>query len=172
MCDYSVIFNSDKWQTRCCSKTEEGPQARRSYISLFILCAWGLSAPSNEVKKSKKIRGVCIANGAPPVDHLFFADDNFLFRRAIINEWVHIQGLLGIYAEASGLILNHHKSTILFSSNTSKDSRNQILNISGVTLCSSKEKSLGLPSTVDKYNYMYFESIQKKSMDKSEQLEA
>lgn len=71
-------------------------------LYLFILCVKGLSALLSEVEKSKKIKGVCITRGAPLINHMLFTDDSLLFGWANVNEWLQIQSLLGIYAEASG----------------------------------------------------------------------
>jgi hypothetical protein len=49
---------------------------------LFIICAEGLSSLIREAEVSETIYGTSICRGAPPVSHLLFADDCFLFFNA------------------------------------------------------------------------------------------
>lgn len=53
---------------------------------LFLLCAEGFSALMNQAEKEGKIRGLKIASGCQPINHLFFADDSILFCIAQLSE--------------------------------------------------------------------------------------
>ena len=54
---------------------------------LFILCSKILSRLILQAESSGDIHGIKIAHGAPPVSHLMFTDDTFLFCRATGQEW-------------------------------------------------------------------------------------
>lgn len=99
-------------------------QGNSIYPYFFILCAEELSVLLPKAEKFKKIKVVCIVRGAPPINHMFFENDSSLFGWANFNEWIQIQSLLGIYAEASRQILNHQKSSIFFNSNTNRATTN------------------------------------------------
>ncbi|VFQ97974.1 unnamed protein product [Cuscuta campestris] len=53
---------------------------------LFILCVEGLSLMLKEAERKRLIHGIRVARGAPPVTHLFFADDSLLFFKASDEE--------------------------------------------------------------------------------------
>ncbi|XP_042972916.1 uncharacterized protein LOC122304711 [Carya illinoinensis] len=100
---------------------------------LFILCAEGLSALITQAEHKGEIKGVAAARGGMRVGHLFFADDSVLFCRATIEEWQKLQGLLQVYERAFGQCLNQEKTTVFFSSNTSIDKKQEIVNAIGVS---------------------------------------
>ena len=53
---------------------------------LFVLCAEGLSALIRKYKAKRWIHGCKVANGAPRVSHMLFADDSYLYCKATIPE--------------------------------------------------------------------------------------
>ena len=59
---------------------------------------------------------------------LFFADDCLLFCWSTLEECEKIQQILAYYEEASGLVINRDKTTLLFSKNTSEQSQEVIKN--------------------------------------------
>lgn len=63
------------------------------------------------------------------INHPFFEDYCFLFCRATIKEWIHLENLLNVYKLAFGQMLNMQKSCIFFSSNTTI--QNMVLEVLG-----------------------------------------
>uniref|UniRef100_A0A803PJ82 Reverse transcriptase domain-containing protein n=1 Tax=Cannabis sativa TaxID=3483 RepID=A0A803PJ82_CANSA len=61
---------------------------------ILILCAEGLSALINKFEKKGWIHGCKVANGAPRVSHMLFADDSYLYCKATMGETNRIQQLL------------------------------------------------------------------------------
>lgn len=61
--------------------------------------------------------------------------------------------------KASGQCLNRQKSSIFFNANTKQETRSQLLNMSGLSICRNQEKCLSLPSYMDKSKYGTFEAI-------------
>lgn len=84
---------------------------------LFLLCAEGLSRMLTYAEMRGGIHGVSIATGAPSINHLFFADDSFIFLRAEALEWYRLKHILQVYEEASGKRVHFQKSSMSFSKN-------------------------------------------------------
>ncbi|KAL6194442.1 hypothetical protein ACLB2K_035526 [Fragaria x ananassa] len=57
---------------------------------LFLLCVEGLSRMLTYAKRRGFIHGVVVAPGAPSINHLFFANDSFVFMRAEEEECTRI----------------------------------------------------------------------------------
>jgi hypothetical protein len=87
---------------------------------LFIICADVLSNLLIKAQNDKKIKGVKIAQGAPEITHLLFADDSLFFCKANRQEAQTIRNVISEYEEASGQLVNMDKSEIVFSKHTPK----------------------------------------------------
>lgn len=81
-------------------------------LYLFIMVAEGLISLINEADNRGDIHGIAIAKGTPKVSHLLFADDGFLFFKAISSEAYHFKTILELYANASGQVINLEKSSV------------------------------------------------------------
>ena len=71
----------------------------------------------NHYESAGLLHGVRIARGAPHLTHLFFADDCFLFFKAIPQEAQVLKTILSLYGAVSGQRVNYNKSSISFSAN-------------------------------------------------------
>lgn len=89
-----------------------------------------------------------MANGAPRISHIFFADDSYLYCKATMNEVNRLQELLQKFEEASGQKVNHQKSSIFFSTNTAGTTRQLLCAHLGMQEASRDNLYLGLPSTL------------------------
>ena len=96
------------------------------------------------------MEGVKICRGGSRLSHSFFADDSLIFCKATLKECDKLQRLLAMYEKASGQQLNHAKTSLFFSSNTSRDVQEEIKNWFGAQIIKQHEKYLGLPSLVGK----------------------
>lgn len=112
------------------------------------------------------IRGISLCRNGPRLTHLFFADDSLLFCRASIQECNHIQAILADYEVASGQKLNRDKTTLFFSKATSPDTRENIINLLGVTTIKQYEKYLGHPSFVGRGKNASFAYIKERVCSK------
>ena len=75
-----------------------------------------------------QMEGVKICRGCPRLSHLFFANDSLIFCKATFEECDELQRLLKVYEKASGQQLNRAKTSLFFSSNTSRDVQEEIKN--------------------------------------------
>ncbi|XP_019196311.1 PREDICTED: uncharacterized protein LOC109190291 [Ipomoea nil] len=129
---------------------------------LFIICAEGLSILLQRAQDSGLIHGCKVARGAPPISHLFFADDSLLFFRANTQEAYEIRNCLLLYESFSGQKINYHKSSICYSRNTGQNDRDMVAQILGVNRAPSFGKYLGLPSFVGRNKKAVFAYIEDK----------
>ncbi|XP_019178341.1 PREDICTED: uncharacterized protein LOC109173556 [Ipomoea nil] len=71
---------------------------------LFIICAEGLSLLLQQAHRGL-IHGCRVARGAPPISHLFFADNSLLFFKANVEEASEIKRCLSVYEDLSGQVV-------------------------------------------------------------------
>ncbi|GLT56437.1 hypothetical protein SLA2020_294760 [Shorea laevis] len=126
---------------------------------LFVLCAEGFTAMIKEAERQKLLHGARICRQAPTISHLFFADDSFLFLRAIETEAKTLLSILKDYELASGQVVNMQKSSITFSSNVQQMSRSRILEILGMKELEQAGKYLGFPTHVGRARTAAFSNL-------------
>ncbi len=130
---------------------------------LFLICAEGLHA---RAAQAGDIHGVSLCRRGPKITHLFFADDSLLFCKATSEECNKIQNILSSYERASGQQLNRAKTTLFFSSNTSRERQEELKNLLGVPAIRQYEKYLGLPSFVGRSKKVCFAHIKERVWQK------
>ncbi|XP_031103094.1 uncharacterized protein LOC116006746 [Ipomoea triloba] len=129
---------------------------------LFIICAEGLSLLLQKAQAEGSIHGCRVARGAPPISHLFFADDSLLFFKANAQEAGVIKHCLDAYESMSGQAVNYHKSSICFSRNTPESAREEVAGVLGVVQAQNFGKYLGLPNFVGRNKRAAFAYIEDK----------
>jgi hypothetical protein len=118
-----------------------------------------MTALLKQAESNGSLHGIKVCRRAPSISHLLFADDSFLFFRANENETHMLKGILDIYANASGQLINMQKSEIYFSRNVSHDLKNNLSQILQVTECLGTGKYLGLPSMIGRSKKSIFNYI-------------
>lgn len=112
---------------------------------LFILCAEVLSHMMNQAMTDRSLLGIKIANQAPPVNHLLFADDSLFFSLANRKAALKLKKIFKLYEDVSGQSINLSKSSILFGSKVKAHVKTQMRNILGIHNEGGIGKYLGLP---------------------------
>uniref|UniRef100_A0A803PV44 Reverse transcriptase domain-containing protein n=1 Tax=Cannabis sativa TaxID=3483 RepID=A0A803PV44_CANSA len=115
---------------------------------LFILCAEGFSAFLRKYENRGWLHGCKVANGAPRISHMLFADDNYLNSKATYEEAHRIKEVLQKFELASGQRVNFANSSIFFSANTTDDNKERIVELLGVPIALEGSMYLGLPSSM------------------------
>lgn len=116
---------------------------------LFLLCVEGLSLGLKSAAQNREIKGCCINPTIPSITHLLlFADDNFLFFKAITSEAHSIKEILNSYEDFSGQAVNYQKLSVFFSSNVRRDKQLELKHVLGVFNEVGDIKYLGLPSLI------------------------
>ena len=82
--------------------------------------------------------------------------------KAMLEECDELQRLLAVYEKGSGQQLNRAKTSLFFSSNTSRDIQEEIKNRFGAQIIKQHMKYLGLPSLVGRYKRTTFNAIKEK----------
>jgi hypothetical protein len=127
---------------------------------LFILCANVFSGLITKAQNEKKLHGVKVANGAPEISHLLFADYNLLLCRATPQEAMVIKDIIQDYQEASGQLVNLGKSEICYSKLVNANKREEINHILPMNRVAHFSKYLGMPTHVGRSKRQVFNYIQ------------
>ena len=117
---------------------------------LFIICVEGLSSLIRDAETRGVLTSTRICRRAPPVSHLLFAEDYFLFFKADVGEVNVMKNILSIYETSSGQAISLPKSEIYCSRNVLDPLKQTITNILGVHVVLGTGKYLGLPSMIGK----------------------
>lgn len=64
---------------------------------LFLLCIEGLTALIHDHEKRGLIQGIKVARTAPPISHMFFADDCYIFCKAGVDHASQVLRMLQIF---------------------------------------------------------------------------
>jgi hypothetical protein len=64
--------------------------------------------------QSSQLEGIKVATSPPPINHLLFADDNFLFFKESGEGAKELSSLLNDYCQASVQQINKYNSLIFF----------------------------------------------------------
>ncbi|PNX97372.1 ribonuclease H, partial [Trifolium pratense] len=144
--NYSVLVNFDKVGPIFPGRGLRQGDPLSPY--LFILVTEGLTTLIKNSVIKGDLHGVKVCRGAPPVSHLLFADDCFLFCRSNLSETNHLMQILRTYENATGQEINMTKSEVFFSRNLSKAAQEDLSNIMGVRHVLCTGNYLGLPSMI------------------------
>ncbi|XP_060963731.1 uncharacterized protein LOC115717505 [Cannabis sativa] len=112
---------------------------------LFLLCAEGFSSLIKRFEARGALHGCRVCNGAPIISHMLFADDCYIYCKAIEREARSVLLLLQLFEQASGQCVNYSKSTIFFSLNTTSASRQEMCNLLRMNEALENSLYLGLP---------------------------
>ncbi|XP_042974636.1 uncharacterized protein LOC122306268 [Carya illinoinensis] len=126
---------------------------------LFILYVEALSALLQKTEVMGEITSAPIGRGPTKVSYLFFANDNLLFCQALPKELTKVIGILDLYEQASGQMLNEEKSSVFFNKNTLKEEQELILQLAGIKSTGTFEKYLGLPAVLGRAKIAAFHSL-------------
>jgi hypothetical protein len=129
---------------------------------LFIICADVLSNLLIKAQNDKKIKGVKIAQGAPEITHLLFADDSLMFCRANKEEITYIKNIISDYQRASGQLVNINKSEIMFSKHVKDEAKRSIHQILPMKQVEFFSRYLGMPTVIGRSKNQTFQFIQDK----------
>ena len=126
---------------------------------LFLICAEGLSALLSNALRIKRISGISVAQGAPTISHLFFADDSLFFCNAHLADCAYLLQILSMYERASGQKINFDKSAVCFSPNTDPVMKQLIAEMLGVPIVTCHERYLGLPTLAQRSKSRMFNHV-------------
>ena len=91
-----------------------------------MLCAEGLSAMIKKEEREGLLKGVAVSREASQISHLLFADDSIVFCRAFVEECDRLIKVLEDYEGESGQKLNKEKTSLFFSKNTQRETKEYV----------------------------------------------
>lgn len=96
---------------------------------LFLFVSDVLSNMISNAVKKKELIGLKLAKTCPVLSHLFFADDSIFFLQAVKESCMRLKQILEEYCTASGQKINYDKSSLYFSANTTKETKEMVCSI-------------------------------------------
>jgi len=118
---FSVLFNSDRQESFKPTRRIRQEDPISPY--LFLLTVEGLPCLLKSRVQSWSLSGILVAQSAPTVSHLLFADDSLLFFKASRECAEEVPDVLRLYCHASGQQVNMEKSSIHFTKGCSAQVR-------------------------------------------------
>ncbi|XP_030497624.2 uncharacterized protein LOC115713283 [Cannabis sativa] len=115
---------------------------------LLIICAEGFSALISKFESDTLLQGCRVANDAPTISHMLFADDSYLFCQANSGAARSVMTLLRRFETAFGQQVNLTKSSIFFSPNVQHVVQHQICSLLGMDEAFDNSFYLGLPNII------------------------
>ena len=112
---YSILINGCPTQTFTPTRGLRQGDPLSPY--LFLLRANIFSCALAKQEHTNKLTGLKIGGSSPPLTHLFFADDSFLFFKNNTKSLISIQSTLNWYCTLSGQTINLDKSELYCSPN-------------------------------------------------------
>lgn len=177
-----VGFNSNwqKWVMECMSSVSykilinESPsecivpcrgirQGDPMSFFLFVLCTEGLLASLVEKERVGLISGIKVRAKNPPITHLLFADDCYIFYKVKMSEIKAIMDCLQEFSGASGQIINHEKLALYFSSNTPRQFKSLVQVVLSMKHSQTLGNYIGLPSFISKEKASLFAFVEERS---------
>ena len=88
---------------------------------------------------------IYISKGGPPITHLCFVDDLFIFTEASMDQVDIIKSCLDLFGQSSGQKVSKEKTKIFFSHNVHHSRATEIAEAFGFSLTGNLGKYLGVP---------------------------
>ncbi|KAL0014391.1 hypothetical protein SO802_001460 [Lithocarpus litseifolius] len=112
---------------------------------LFILCLNHLSLLLDSALHTKTLQPIKVNRRDLSFNHIFFADDIFLFAHANPQQTYILFNIFGDFCNNSGQLFSPHKSKLFFSRNTPEQIQNDIAAQINIPIVEDLGKYLGLP---------------------------
>jgi hypothetical protein len=112
------------------------------------------------------INGLAIAQNAPKISHLFFADDSLIFCKAKKEEAAHLKDVFEEYQRISGQLINMSKSEMTFSPRLHQHIKDDFQGNLPLPITNNISKYLGLPTQIGHSKQAVFNFIMERVRSK------
>ncbi|XP_074287843.1 uncharacterized protein LOC141612998 [Silene latifolia] len=123
------------------------------------MCMEILSCQLRKAESQKQLLGLKISRYAPPLSHLFYADDAFICCKATPGSFEALRDIFHLFEVVSGQMINLDKSFIKFSPNSPDDFKTHMTAILRMKESSSFGTYLGVPVDLPKRKTTAFHEI-------------
>ncbi|XP_074298300.1 uncharacterized protein LOC141629152 [Silene latifolia] len=132
-----------------------------SSFTLFVYHVYGdsLLHKFRQMEKSNAINGLKISRYAPPISHLFYADDAFICCKATPSAFENLRDLLRCFELASGQMINLDKSFVKFSPNAPPDFKAHMASILRMRTSVCFGNYLGVPVDIPSKKSLLFQPL-------------
>ncbi|PNY17666.1 ribonuclease H [Trifolium pratense] len=114
-------------------------------LYLFVLCMDKLTHLIEEAVHNEDWIPLPAGRAGPEVSHLMFADDLLLFGKATDKQMRSTMNVLNKFCDISGQVISMEKTSILFSRNVSRLTRDSLISLSGFSETFNLGKYLSIP---------------------------
>lgn len=129
---------------------------------LFVLCTEGLVHLMSRAEREGRIMGMRFGDHGPSINHLLFADDSLFSCKANEVESLELLSVLNSYGKATGQVINHAKSSIIFGKMVKKEVKIKIKECLGIEKEGGEAKYLGLPEVLKGSKVKHFSYIKER----------
>ncbi|KAL8121460.1 hypothetical protein AgCh_018259 [Apium graveolens] len=133
---------------------------------LFLLCIEGFSALIHKYEIRGLIQGIKVAQKAPHISHILFADDCYFFCKASIESANQVMTMPQVFEQASGQKVNVDKSSVFFNRNTGSDLKQELCNKLHFNEANENISYLGIPSLITRSKSAVFGYVKEKLQDR------
>lgn len=120
--------------------------AKQALWCKIILVFDVLSRMISQAQSTRDFVGIQLANSAPTLTHLFFADDDIIFLKDSPTSVATLTGILNKFTSASGQRINSSKSGIIFGTRTPNFLKESVCNIINILVWQHPGNYLGVPA--------------------------
>ena len=129
---------------------------------LFVLCTEGLVHLMSRAEREGRIMGMKFGVHGPSINHLLFADDSLFSCKANEVESLELLSILNHYGKATGQVINHAKSSIIFGKIVKKEAKIKVKECLGIKKEGGEAKYLGLPEVLKGSKVKHFSYIKER----------
>lgn len=127
-----------------------------------MICIEGFTTLIKDFENHKLVQGIKVARTVPPITHMFFADDSYIFCKVNVESADNVMTLLRIFEQASGHQINNDKTLVFISKNAPNRLKNELGQRLRFMEANERSLYLDLPNVVGRNKFDLFKYLKEK----------